>query len=180
MELFALVDRKPIVGNLSPPSRAPAMPASPLDHQGGLSLWLRAGIFALALLAAARPDRWAWSLPSLHDVLLGIFAWSIVGDFISAFLVIPAMIVISAVVCGLLCFDRIVYVPAYRLARGRFRLCALAAFTAAVAIEGIVAGGLIFAVRHRARPTEGAAPASVVIVRHPTRSKARLLTGALK
>ena len=143
MELFALVERKPIMGNLSP-----------LDPQGGLSLWLRSGIFALALLAAARPDRWAWSLPSLHDVFLCLFAYSILGDFAAGVLavLVPIAIFVAAIV--LLCFDRVVYVPAYRFARGRFQLSALAAFIAAVAFEGAVAGGLILAVRHHACSAE--------------------------
>jgi hypothetical protein len=155
------------MSNLSPSARAPAPQASPLDHQGGLSLWLRAGIFALALLAAVRPDRWVWSLPTLHDVLLWLFAYSIVGDFVLGVLGIMVAVVIFVAVIMLLCFDRGVYVPAFRLARGRFQLSALAAFSVAVLIEGAVTVGLILGVRHHVRPPGVAAPASHVVVHHP-------------
>jgi hypothetical protein len=96
-----------------------------------------------------------------------------VGDFFSGFLVVLATIVISAVVVALLCFDRGVYVPAYRIARWRFRFSALAAFTAAVAIEGAVAGSVILAVRHHARPYWGATPASSVVIHRPRRHTGR-------
>lgn len=136
-----------MMSNLSPPPPALAEPTSPLDHQGGLSLWLRGGIFALVLVVAARPDRWAWHLPSLHAVFLGLFAYSILGELAACVLAILAPIALFAAVAMLLCFDRLVYVPTYRLARGRFRLSALAAFTVAVCVEGAIAGGVIMAVR---------------------------------
>jgi uncharacterized membrane protein YciS (DUF1049 family) len=166
MELFASLDRTSKMSNLSPPSRAPAQPASLLDHQGGLSLWLRAGIFALALLALLRPDRWAWSLPSLHDVFLWLFAYSIVGDLVGGVFAVIAAIAIFVAVVVLLCFDRIVYVPAYRIARSRFRLSALAAFSMAVVIEGLAGGGTILAVRHRIRSIDGAGSTPMTVLRH--------------
>jgi hypothetical protein len=153
MELFGFLDRKLMMSNLSPPSRAPGQPASPLDHQGGLSLWLRTGVFALLLLAAARPDRWAWSLPSLHAVFLGLFAYSILGELAAGALALLAPIAIFIAAIVLLCFDRAVYVPTYRLARYRFNWSALAAFSLAVIIEGAVAGGLIFGVYHHRHVT---------------------------
>lgn len=136
------------MGNLSPP-QAPAPSASALDHQGGFSLRLRTGIFTLALLATARPDRWDWSLPSLHAVFLGVFAYSILGELAAGALALLAPIGMFIVIVGLLCFDRITYVPIYRLFRIRFGLGALLAFSISVAIEGTVAGGVISAVQHR-------------------------------
>ena len=166
MELFAPLDRTSKMSNLSPTSRASAQPASLLDHQGGLSLWLRAGIFALALLALVRPDRWAWSLPSLHDVFLWLFAYSIVGDLVGGVFAVIAAIAIFVAVVVLLCFDRIVYVPTYRIARSRFRLSALAAFGLAVAIEGLTGGGAILAVHRHIRSTGGAGPTPAISLRH--------------
>ena len=159
-----------MMGNLSPPPRAPMARTSPLDHQGGLSLWLRGGIFVLALLAAARPDRWGWSAPSLHDVFLDLFAYSIVGDFVVGLLSFAAPIVVFVAVIALLCFDRLVYVPTYRLMRNRFRLSALAAFGLAVVIEGAVAGGFILALRQHARASDPAP--SIVIHRSRIRNAA--------
>ena len=135
------------MSSLSPP---PRKPVSVLDHQGGLSLWLRAAILTLALLVAARPDRWAWSPPSLHDVCLWLFAYSIVGEVAAALFAVIAPIAIFAALVLLLCFDRMVYVPAFRLMRIRFKLSTVTAFCAAVAIEGAVAGALILAASHRA------------------------------
>ena len=159
MELIPPMNRKPMMGNLSPPL-GPAPSASALDHQGGLSLWLRAGIFTLALLAAARPERWDWSLPSLHAVVLGLFAYSILGELAAGALALFAPIGIFIAIAALLCFDRIVYVPSYRLARGRFQFSALAAFSAAVAVEGAVACGLICVVHQRVC-RQNSAPSSV-------------------
>ena len=159
------------MGNLSPQSRVSAQPASLLDHQGGLSLWLRSGIFALALLAVVRPDRWAWSLPSLHDVFLWLFAYSIVGDFVGGVFTAIAAIAVFVVVVILLCFDRIVYVPAYRIMRSRLRLSALAAFSLAVVIEGLAGGRTILAVRRHIR---GAGPTPTIVLRHTqSRNRAR-------
>jgi hypothetical protein len=155
------------MGIPSLPARAPAAATSPLDHQGGLSLWLRGAIFSLALLAAARPDRWGWSLPSLHSVFLSLFVYSILGDFAVGLLAILAPIAICFAVTGLLCFDRVIYVPTYRLARNRFRLSAWAAFGLAVLIEGFAAGNLIMAYRHHVHAPESAP----TIVVHPSRIK---------
>ena len=161
------------MANLSPPFLAPPPPASALDHQGGLSLWLRAGIFALALLAAARPDRWAWSLPSLHDVFLVMFAYSILGEIVVGVLAVLASIMIFVIVIALLCFDRMVYVPAYGVVRRRFHWNALASFSLAVAIEGAVACSLILTIGHCTHSPE--TPAAGV-VRHPrTRAYAGVL-----
>jgi hypothetical protein len=151
-----------MMSNLSPPPQAP-QPMSALDHQGGLSLWLRAGIFALALLAAARPDRWDLSLPSLHAVFLGLFAYSIMGELAACLLAILTPIALFAAAIVLLCFDRATYVPTYRFARAHFRLSALAAFSLAVAIEGAVAGGVIYSACQRSHINENGVP----IIRSP-------------
>jgi uncharacterized membrane protein YciS (DUF1049 family) len=120
----------------------------------------------LALLTLVRPDRWAWSLPSLHDVFLWLFAYSIVGDLVGGVFAIVAAIAIFVAVVVLLCFDRIVYVPTYRIARSRFRLSALAAFGLAVAIEGLAGGGTILAVRRHIRSTSGAGQTPAIYLRH--------------
>jgi uncharacterized membrane protein YciS (DUF1049 family) len=107
-------------------------------------------------------------------------AYSIVGDFVVGLLGVLVPVVIFLAVIALLCFDRVVYVPAYRLARDRFRLNVLVSFCVAIGIEGGMGTGLFFAVKHRARTTKSSTPPSAVSCRHPTRLKARILTGALE
>ncbi|OGR97789.1 MAG: hypothetical protein A2V88_09265 [Elusimicrobia bacterium RBG_16_66_12] len=141
---------KPLVPSPSPPSPPGA---SFLDDIGGKSLALRSGFFLSCLLCwlllRFRPDRWSFPNITLEGVLLAVVVWSValrvayafMAPLIDLFTGIILPIAGSLAAACLLIFDRVAYVPAFRVCR--LRLPPWPSFILALAVESVLIFGLL-------------------------------------